>query len=114
MKLRAYAEKRGTPSNHLLSHLVEYDTVVAGERKGTEERIRRTLDDRPWEKCGCAICKQSGIEVILFRGNNRNRRRGFHNTHVFHQLMQDIANGVRTSFETKSQLELPIQRAVGT
>ena len=30
-------------------------------------RIRRTLEDRPWERCGCAICARWGVEVALFR-----------------------------------------------
>ena len=45
---------------------------------------RRTLADRPWEQCPCTICQQIGIEVVIMRGNNRNRRRGFHNTFVFY------------------------------
>ena len=27
--------------------------------------------------------------MIIFRGNNRNRRRGFHNTWAFHQMLRD-------------------------
>jgi hypothetical protein len=49
------------------------------------ERIEQTLHARPWKTCGCSICKKLSIEVILFRGNNRNRRRGFHNINVFNQ-----------------------------
>jgi hypothetical protein len=44
-----------------------------------------TLEDRPWEACDCAICSTAGIETVMMRGNNRNRRRAFHNTHVFYQ-----------------------------
>ena len=33
-----------------------------------------------------------GVEVAIFRGNNRNRRRGFHNTHVFYQLLSRLEN----------------------
>jgi len=57
------------------------------------DEYRLTLDHRPWEQCGCAICKQAGVEVLLFRGNNRNRRRGFHNTYMFYRLMQQILTG---------------------
>lgn len=49
---------------------------------------RNTLEKRPWEKCQCAICRRDGVEVIIFRGNNRNRRRGFHNTYVFYRLIE--------------------------
>jgi hypothetical protein len=30
-----------------------------------------------------------GIDVAIFRGNNRNRRRGFHNTHRFYEQLSD-------------------------
>jgi len=50
---------------------------------------RRTLVDKPWLKCSCPICQKHGIEVVIFRGNNRNRRRGFHNTYVFYNLLHD-------------------------
>lgn len=82
-------------STALLDRLAEYDTLLAGPRPGTRDRIRRTLEDRPWEKCGCAICARWGIEVAIFRGNNRNRRRGFHNTHVFYRLIDRLLAGER-------------------
>ena len=46
-----------------------------------------TLEKKPWDDCKCAICSDVGIEVIIFSGNNRNRRRGFHNTRVFYDLL---------------------------
>ena len=45
------------------------------------------LRDKPWKKCGCSICRSIGIDVVIFRGNNRNRRRGFHNVYVFSKLL---------------------------
>ncbi|MDG6250792.1 tRNA-guanine transglycosylase DpdA [Methanocalculus sp.] len=53
------------------------------------EYYRRTLADKPWKHCSCPICSEHGIEVVIFRGNNRNRRRGFHNLLSFHTLMHD-------------------------
>jgi len=47
-----------------------------------------TLRDMPWKRCNCGVCKSVGIEVIIFRGNDRNRRRGFHNVYVFSQLLK--------------------------
>lgn len=91
--LRSYAEEKKKPSDILINLLVEYDTLVAGHRKGTRERILRTLGDRPWEKCTCEVCRELGIEVIIFRGNNRNRRRGFHNTYIFYKLIDLILAG---------------------
>lgn len=49
---------------------------------------RRTLTDRPWKKCPCPICREIGIEVTIFRGNNRNRRRGFHNVYSFYNILK--------------------------
>jgi len=53
------------------------------------DSLLRTLRDRPWEKCECAVCTQIGCEVVLFRGLNRNKRRGFHNLHVFYQKLSE-------------------------
>jgi hypothetical protein len=51
-----------------------------GHRNAYEELLRR----EPWNECDCPICQKYGIEVAIFRGNNRNRRRGFHNTRRFY------------------------------
>lgn len=48
------------------------------------------LTDRPWEECGCTVCNNLGVDVAIFRGNNRNRRRGFHNTNRFYQQFREI------------------------
>jgi hypothetical protein len=80
--VRDYAAGSGSSSG-ALSALLEYDALM-GHRPGIEAHYRRTLEDRPWEVCRCQICTSCGVEVIIFRGSNRNRRRGFHNTHVFY------------------------------
>jgi hypothetical protein len=49
----------------------------------------RTLGDRPWEACSCRVCREGGVEAVIFRNSNRNKRRGMHNLHVFHQHLQD-------------------------
>jgi hypothetical protein len=51
----------------------------------THARIERTLQDQPWKACDCAICRSAGVEVIIFRASNRNKRRGFHNLGVYHR-----------------------------
>lgn len=48
-----------------------------------EASIRRTLADAPWRSCGCRVCREAGIEVVIFRSSNRNKRRGFHNLSVY-------------------------------
>jgi hypothetical protein len=51
---------------------------------------RATLIDRPWKYCPCAVCRDLGVEVVVFRGNDRNRRRGFHNTYVFYRRFREL------------------------
>lgn len=60
----------------------EYAEWVDDE--GLLEEYQKTLSERPWERCDCQICQDFGIEVCIFRGNDRNRRRGFHNTRRFY------------------------------
>ncbi len=53
-------------------------------------RYRTLLEDRPWEQCPCDICAALGINVVIFRGAERNRRRGFHNLYVFSNKVHSI------------------------
>lgn len=46
---------------------------------------RRTLTDQPWRNCDCRVCREGGVETLLFRSSNRNKRRGMHNLHVFYE-----------------------------
>lgn len=67
--------------------LLAYDQLLAARLDKQSlatrrELYRETLRDRPWRRCPCPICREIGVEVIIFRGNNRNRRRGFHNLWV--------------------------------
>lgn len=57
--------------------------------------IHRTLENKPWKQCNCSICKEVGVEVIIFRASNRNKRRGFHNLGVYHKHVQDILEKFR-------------------
>ncbi len=54
------------------------------------ERITPMLSKQPWKKCDCEICRSIGIEVAIFRGNNRNRRRGVHNLHVYGKRLKEL------------------------
>ncbi|MDF9759788.1 hypothetical protein OKW24_001561 [Peribacillus simplex] len=56
------------------------------------------LTDKPWKSCSCSVCRNVGVEVIIFRGNNRNRRRGFHNTYVFYNQLKEIVKQKEGSF----------------
>lgn len=52
--------------------------------------IEPTLRAKPWQHCPCPICRAAGVEVIIFRGANRNKRRGFHNLWVYYTHLQRI------------------------
>ena len=58
-------------------------------------RIQRTLEEAPWKRCGCDICSKVGVEVIIFRASNRNKRRGFHNLGVYHKHLQKTVGANR-------------------
>lgn len=73
-----------------LSAILRYDELLGEKREVHEDLYREVLSERPWESCNCEICKTIGIDTIVFRGNNRNRRRGFHNTHVYHEQVKDL------------------------
>jgi hypothetical protein len=49
----------------------------------------RTLEDRPWERCTCRVCRETGVEALIFRSSNRNKRRGIHNLHVFYSSIRN-------------------------
>ena len=93
MEQEALASIRGFDAGKVslskcLKSLLQYDQFVTSERADMEPLYRRVLTEQPWKKCGCAICQLAGVEVIIFRGNNRNRRRGFHNTYDFYRAFQ--------------------------
>jgi hypothetical protein len=64
-----------------LDALAAYDAFLGEpDRRAAYEE---TLAARPWEECPCAVCGEAGIDVVVFRGTERNKRRGFHNLAVF-------------------------------
>ena len=68
-----------------LDALAAYDSFLGEpDRQG---EYWRTLHDRPWLSCQCGICAEVGIHVVIFRGTERNKRRGFHNLFVFNHLL---------------------------
>lgn len=66
------------------------------------EVYREVLEDSPWKKCPCEVCKSIGHHVILFRGAERNRRRGFHNTWVFYKKLQKNVEAAAATAPRKS------------
>ena len=86
-KLRMY-DKGEIDLESVLQTLSKFNNAIGGKPE-LIDFYKRTLEDKPWKKCDCPICKSVGIEVVIFRGNNRNRRRGFHNTYVFYKVFKN-------------------------
>lgn len=62
--------------------LLSYDEHLtrSSDSRSLRDKYRKTLRDRPWRQCDCPFCSETGIHVLVFRGANRNKRRGAHNT----------------------------------
>jgi hypothetical protein len=81
----------------VLESLRAYSEVL-GEGQGRASHYAETLAERPWEQCECAVCATIGIQVIVFRGAERNRRRGFHNLEIFYKrLALHLTKGLDSS-----------------
>ena len=75
----------------VLDAVLSYDRHLArsSELKSMREKYYRTLKDRPWRMCECPFCRDIGIHVLIFRGANRNKRRGAHNTLMLYGQIQE-------------------------
>ncbi len=91
-----------TPEEIVEGFICLYNEFIPKTPDRTNEYLR-TLQNKPWKQCDCAICKEIGIEVIIFRGNNRNRRRGFHNTYIFYKLFRKLLDD--ENFTIQGELE---------
>jgi hypothetical protein len=70
----------------VIGALQAYEELFDG-RKDYTDAYSETLEEAPWKKCSCGICAKAGINVIIFRGSERNKRRGFHNLYAFRQRL---------------------------
>lgn len=95
--LRSY-DKRRAKLDSTLDNVISYwdalnwaDQASMAKRERAREQqreiYRRTLADRPWEACTCRTCREGGIDSVIFRSSNRNKRRGIHNLHVFFKYL---------------------------
>jgi len=111
--LRAY-DRGEVGLEDALDAVMDYNIpALLGDVRGTPSRWKaiewraryaRTLRDRPWKACGCTICRQISIEVVIFRASNRNKRRGMHNLAVFKTLVDDL--GKMGTAETDEQYDI--------
>jgi hypothetical protein len=98
--LRAYDSGYATPIDTLDAVMDYHQFLLRGgdndvdqlERALAKTRnlIYRTIEEMPWKRCGCDICRAVGVEVIIFRSSNRNKRRGFHNLGVYHRHLNRV------------------------
>ena len=84
-------DQNTTQLTTVLSAVWEYDrlfTRKSNDGHRLKEAYIRTLEEKPWKRCPCPFCRDIGIHVAIFRGINRNRRRGFHNLWVFKRRLE--------------------------
>ncbi|ORA15566.1 tRNA-guanine transglycosylase DpdA [Mycobacterium asiaticum] len=75
--------------DEVLATVLDYGKIV-GLKGEYEEQYRRTLMRAPWRECQCGLCAEHGIEIAIFRGSERNKRRGFHNLSVLAEKMKRL------------------------
>jgi len=86
--LRGYDRGEVKEVEALVEEVIEYDKLFYREEFEEEKYARlylKLLKSKIWQRCSCPVCKDLGIDVVIFRGANRNKRRGFHNTGVFYK-----------------------------
>lgn len=88
--LRAVDGTRPT-IDEALDALGNYE-VVMGSKKSYLPAYEQTLVAAPWSDCRCRLCRMHGIEIAIFRGTERNKRRGFHNLTVLARKVSALAD----------------------
>lgn len=96
--LRAYDTGCAKPSETLDAVMDYHQFLLRGDDDDAAQHekalarmrslIYRTIEEMPWKRCNCDICRAVGVEVIIFRSSNRNKRRGFHNLGVYHRHLK--------------------------
>ena len=84
--LNLYGERQ-LPVEDFIELLSRYDDLHQMSNR-VYSRYKETLEDRPWESCPCSVCEAIGIHVVIFRGAERNKRRGFHNIWITKQRLE--------------------------
>lgn len=90
MKLLMQYGRNEVSLNEVLDAVIGYDEQLtrSSEVASLRDKYRRTLTDRPWELCSCTFCAEIGIHMLIFRGANRNKRRGTHNTLMLYDSLR--------------------------
>lgn len=82
MKMLCQFDRDEIGIQEVLDAVIEYDELLtrSSDSGSLRSKYQKTLEDRPWKDCDCPFCQQVGIHMLIFRGSNRNKRRGAHNT----------------------------------
>lgn len=86
--LRSY-DGSATSRRACLQRLGEYESICQS-KKSYLAAYEETLAAAPWTRCECRICLDHGVEIAIFRGTERNKRRGFHNMSVLAAKMAQL------------------------
>ena len=90
--LKAY-DKGDATAEEVVDALCQLEALITQKAKiKNRDLYMRTLKERPWKDCGCPICEELGINVAIFRGAERNRRRGFHNLYNYYSILKGKRN----------------------
>ncbi|MUL67526.1 queuine/other tRNA-ribosyltransferase [Mycobacterium sp. CBMA 234] len=81
-----------------LDAVLAYEHVI-GVKKTYRDLYADTLKVMPWRTCPCGLCEKHGIEMVIFRGSERNKRRGFHNLSVLADRMSRLHSTESPSLE---------------
>jgi hypothetical protein len=77
--------RREVPIEVPLCTLAKYASFL-GEADRTGD-YRRTLEERPWRSCTYGICRQVGIQAVIFRGTEATSGGASTTSHVFNQRL---------------------------
>ncbi|WP_137148201.1 tRNA-guanine transglycosylase DpdA [Mycolicibacterium sp. CR10] len=81
-----------------LDAVVAYEDVI-GVKKTYRDHYSETLHDAPWRSCRCGLCEKHGVEMVIFRASERNKRRGFHNLSVLAAKMKTLRSADESLLE---------------
>lgn len=89
LRLLAQYDRDQVNISEVLEAVLTYDSHLnrSSETSSMRDKYKRTLEDRPWKHCLCSFCKELGIHMLIFRGANRNKRRGAHNTLMLYRRL---------------------------
>jgi hypothetical protein len=72
------------------AHIRNWNTLArTSDVRSLRSTYERMLKDRPCRSCDCLFCERAGVNALVFRGINRNKRRGAHNTLMLYGKLKE-------------------------